>query len=112
MERLRRNCNRLPIALRQYPYSLEAVKEFRRKLDRTHCSQKTQRIEMVAKKLKELRPKIRAQVDAEMNNRRQGQKKAQSASLLCTVVRTFGGRILILLYFDAHTSVVYFTIDY
>lgn len=50
------------------PQVLEAVKEFRRKLDRTHGTQKTQRMEMVAKKLKELRPRIRAQVDAERNN--------------------------------------------
>ena len=53
------------------PQVLEAVKEFRRKLDQTHGSQKTQRMEMVAKKLGELRPKIRAQVDAETKNRRE-----------------------------------------
>mmetsp|Transcript_2724 Transcript_2724/g.7468 ORF Transcript_2724/g.7468 Transcript_2724/m.7468 type:complete len:409 (-) Transcript_2724:206-1432(-) len=47
------------------PQVLEAVKEFRRKLDQTHGSQKTQRMELVAKKLRELRPRIRAQVDAE-----------------------------------------------
>jgi hypothetical protein len=53
------------------PQVLEAVKEFRRKLDRTHGSQKTQRMDLVAKKLKELRPRIRAQVDAEKTNRLQ-----------------------------------------
>jgi len=47
------------------PQVLEAVKEFRRKLDKTHGSQKTQRMELVAKKLKELRPRIRARVKAE-----------------------------------------------
>ena len=53
------------------PQVLEAVKEFRRKLDQTHGSQKTQRMELVAKKLNELRPRIRAQVDAEKKNMRQ-----------------------------------------
>mmetsp|Transcript_18036 Transcript_18036/g.41382 ORF Transcript_18036/g.41382 Transcript_18036/m.41382 type:complete len:504 (-) Transcript_18036:357-1868(-) len=53
------------------PQVLEAVKAFRRKLDQTHGSQKTQRMEMVAKKLRELRPRIRAQVDAETKNRRE-----------------------------------------
>lgn len=55
------------------PQVLEAVKEFRRELDKTHGSQKTQRIELVAKKLSELRPRIRAQVDSEKKNRRQQQ---------------------------------------
>ena len=59
------------------PQVLEAVKEFRRKLDRTHGSQKTQRMDLVAKKLKELRPRIRAQVITEKTNRRQTSNNAQ-----------------------------------
>lgn len=54
------------------PQVLEAVKEFRRKLDKTHGSQKTQRMELVAKKLRELRPRIRVQVDAEKQSRKRG----------------------------------------
>ena len=57
------------------PQVLEAVKEFRRKLDRTHGSQKTQRMELVAKKLRELRPRIRAQVDAEKKQQAQQQQR-------------------------------------
>jgi hypothetical protein len=59
------------------PQVLEAVKEFRRKLDRTHGSQKTQRMDLVAKKLKELRPRIRAQVITEKTNRRQTSNNTQ-----------------------------------
>eukprot|EP00536_Pseudo-nitzschia_multiseries_P003757 jgi/Psemu1/284644/fgenesh1_pg.59_\ len=57
------------------PQVLEAVKAFRRKLDQTHGIQKTQRMELVAKKLGELRPRIRAQVDAETKNRREQQQQ-------------------------------------
>ena len=52
------------------PQVLEAVKEFRRKLDKTQGSQKTQRMELVAKKLQSMRPKIRAQVQAEKERRK------------------------------------------
>jgi len=61
------------------PQVLEAVKEFRRKLDKTHGSQKTQRMELVAKKLKELRPRIRARVQAEKAGRLNPQQQQQQA---------------------------------
>ena len=61
------------------PQVLEAVKEFRRTLDLTHGSQKTQRMDLVAKKLKELRPKIRAQVRAERHQPQQQQRQHQAA---------------------------------
>lgn len=63
------------------PQVLEAVKEFRRKLDRTHGSQKTQRMDLVAKKLKELRPRIRAQVIAEKTNRRQNNNTSTTMNM-------------------------------
>ena len=56
------------------PNVLAAVKEFRRKLDRTHGNQKTQRAEMVAKKLNELRPRIQAMVESEKKTRQQRQQ--------------------------------------
>jgi len=56
------------------PNVLAAVKEFRRKLDKTHGNQKTQRAEMVAKKLNELRPRIQAMVESEKKTRQQRQQ--------------------------------------
>lgn len=47
------------------PQVLEAVKEFRRKLAQTQTSQQKQRVEIVAQKLQEMRPKIQAIVDQE-----------------------------------------------
>lgn len=53
------------------PNVLAAVKEFRRKLDKTQGSQKTKRAELVAKKLKEARPKLRLTVDDEQKTRQE-----------------------------------------
>jgi len=47
------------------PQVLEAVKAFRRKLDKTHSFQKKKRMEMVAQKLKEMRPRIKRMMDEE-----------------------------------------------
>lgn len=47
------------------PQVLEAVKEFRRKLDKTQSFQKKKRIELVAKKLAEMRPRIKAMMEEE-----------------------------------------------
>jgi len=59
------------------PAVLAAVKEFRRKLDRTHGNQKTQRAEMVAKKLKEVRPRIRTVMESEKKRRLELLKQRQ-----------------------------------
>jgi len=61
------------------PNVLAAVKEFRRKLDKIHGNQKTQRAEMVAKKLDELRPRIQAMVESEKKNRQQRQQDGGGA---------------------------------
>jgi hypothetical protein len=53
------------------PQVLEAVKEFRRTLERTQSSQKKRRMELVAKKLAEMRPRIQAQMAAEKKQRRE-----------------------------------------
>ena len=47
------------------PQVLEAVKEFRRKLERTQSSQKKRRIELVQRKLAEVRPRIEKIVQEE-----------------------------------------------
>ena len=54
------------------PQVLEAVKEFRRNLEKTQSSQKKRKMELVEKKLTEMRPKIQALV-AEEKKRRQEQ---------------------------------------
>lgn len=59
------------------PAVLAAVKEFRRKLDRTHGNQKAQRAEMVAKKLKEVRPRIRTIMESEKKSRQELLKQRQ-----------------------------------
>jgi len=57
------------------PNVLAAVKEFRRKLDKTHGNQKTHRAELVAKRLKEARPRIRKIVDDEKKNQQEQLKQ-------------------------------------
>ena len=52
------------------PQVLEAVKEFRRKLERTQSSQKKRRIELVQRKLAEMRPSIEKMVQEEKNQQR------------------------------------------
>ncbi|CAJ1944545.1 unnamed protein product [Cylindrotheca closterium] len=49
------------------PQVLEAVKAFRRKLDKTHSHQKKKRMEMVAQKLKDMRPAIKRMMEEEKN---------------------------------------------
>lgn len=47
------------------PQVLEAVKEFRRKLDKTQSFQKKKRMELVAQKLAEMRPRVKALMEEE-----------------------------------------------
>eukprot|EP00980_Cylindrotheca_fusiformis_P029912 scaffold24028_cov152-Cylindrotheca_fusiformis.AAC.3 len=47
------------------PQVLEAVKEFRRKLDKTQSFQKKKRMELVARKLAEMRPRVKAMMEEE-----------------------------------------------
>jgi hypothetical protein len=53
------------------PQVLEAVKEFRRKLEKTQSSQKKRRMELVEKKLADMRPKVQAQMAEEKKRRQQ-----------------------------------------
>jgi len=47
------------------PAVLEAVKEFRRKLGKTQSFQKKKRLELVARKIAEMKPRVRAMVEEE-----------------------------------------------
>lgn len=49
------------------PEVLQAVKEFRRKLDKTQSFQKKKRTELVAQKIAEMRPRIKAIMEQEKN---------------------------------------------
>mmetsp|Transcript_12576 Transcript_12576/g.30432 ORF Transcript_12576/g.30432 Transcript_12576/m.30432 type:complete len:494 (-) Transcript_12576:77-1558(-) len=53
------------------PHVLEAVKAFRRKLTETQSTDQKRRIEIVARKLEEMRPKIQAIVKQEKEQQRQ-----------------------------------------
>lgn len=52
------------------PQVLEAVKAFRRRLDKTQALQKKKRAELVAKKAAEMRPKVEAQMREDREDRR------------------------------------------
>ena len=47
------------------PQVLEAVKQFRKKLDKTQSFQKKKRMELVAQKLAEMRPRVKAMMEEE-----------------------------------------------
>lgn len=58
------------------PQVLEAVKNFRRKLEKTQSFQKKRRIELVAKKVAEMRPILEAQMREDRAVRKQRQQNA------------------------------------
>jgi PWI domain len=55
------------------PQVLEAVKEFRRNLEKTQTVQQKQRIELVKQKLSHMRPQIQAQMEGDRKLRKQQQ---------------------------------------